>query len=251
MKIKFKTKREIEIMRAANVEVANLLQELARIVKPGISTKQLDEYAEEYIHKVGGISTFKHMARFPACICTSVNNEVVHGIPSSDKILEEGDLVSIDAGLQLNGYCGDATLTVAVGEITEEKKKLIEVTKTALLLGIEQCLPGNRMGDIGNAIQTYVESNGFSIVREYIGHGIGTFMHEPPEVPSFGKKGTGIELKRGMVIAVEPIVNIGDYRVNILPDGWTVVTADGSTSAQFEHTVAITNEGPKILTLPS
>jgi methionyl aminopeptidase len=250
MKIKLKTNREIELMRAANREVANLLQELGRIARPGVTTGQLDQYAEEYIHKVGGIPTFKAMARFPACICTSVNNEVVHGIPSNDRVLEDGDIISIDAGLQLKGYCGDSTITVAVGEISEEKKRLIEVTRTALELGIEQCVVGNRIGDIGNAMQTYVESKGYSIVREFIGHGIGKFMHEPPEVPSFGKKGTGIELKRGMVIAVEPIVNLGDHRVNILQDGWTVVTVDGSVSAQFEHTVAITNEGPQILSLP-
>ncbi|HHV71425.1 MAG TPA: type I methionyl aminopeptidase [Clostridia bacterium] len=250
LKIRLKTDREIKLMREVNREVGKLLQELAKLVRPGITTKDLDEFAEEYIRKLGAIPTFKEMAKFPGCICTSVNNQVVHGIPSPTQVLKEGDIVSIDAGMQLNGYCGDSTITVGVGEISEEKKRLLEVTKQALALGIEQCVVGNRIGDIGYAMQTYVESQGYSIVREFIGHGIGKFMHEPPEVPSFGKKGTGLELKRGLVIAVEPIVNMGDYKVNILRDGWTVVTADGSLSAQFEHTVAITNEGPQILSLP-
>ncbi len=244
--IKLKTREEIEMMRISNRLVAELLGELRSLVKPGISTGELDAIAEEFILKKGAVPTFKGYAGFPACICTSVNDQVVHGIPGK-RVLKNGDIISIDAGLRFNGYCGDATITVPVGSVSEEAARLIDVTAKALEIGIAQAVPGNRVGDISHAIQVYVENQGCSVVRDFVGHGIGKDMHEDPPVPHFGSPHTGPVLCEGMVITIEPMVNLGRYRLKILEDGWTAVTADGSLSAQFEHTVAITENGPDIL----
>lgn len=244
--IHLKTKEEIELMRSANRLVARLHEKLREMVKPGITTAELDAAAEEFIIKNGAIPSFKGYMGYPACICTSVNNEVVHAFPSSRK-LQEGDIISIDAGVKLNGYCGDATITVPVGNISSEAARLIEVTAKALEIGIAKAFPGNRIGDISNAVQSFVEGQGYSVVRDFVGHGIGKEMHEEPQVPHFGRAGTGPLLQEGMVLAIEPMVNAGTYKLKILSDGWTAVTADGSLSAQFEHTVAITSNGPDVL----
>lgn len=244
--IHLKSKEEIELMRKSNRLVAKLLDRLRKMVRPGITTAELDRAAEEFILKSGGIPTFKGYAGYPACICTSVNNEVVHSIPCN-RILQEGDIISIDAGIKLNGFCGDSTVTVPVGNISKEAQKLIKVTAKALDIGIAAAVPGNRIGDIGHAIQTYVEGQGFSIVRDFVGHGIGREMHEEPQVPHFGRPGTGSLLKEGMVIAIEPMVNAGTHKLKVLEDGWTAVTIDEQWSAQFEHSVAITAQGPDVL----
>ncbi len=244
--IHLKTEEEIELMRKSNRMVARLLEKLKKMVKPGVTTAELDAAAEEFIIKSGGIPTFKGYAGYPACICTSVNEEVVHSIPGN-RILREGDIISIDAGIKLNGYCGDSTITVPVGNVSKDTEKLIRVTAKALEIGIEAAIPGNRLGDIGHAIQTFVEGQGFSIVRDFVGHGIGKEMHEEPQVPHFGRAGTGMVLKEGMILAIEPMVNAGTHKLKILKDGWTAVTVDGKWSAQFEHSVAITANGPDIL----
>ena len=244
--VHIKTKDEIELMRKSNRLVAKMLDKLGKMVKPGLTTAELDSAAEQYILKNGAIPTFKGYAGYPACICASVNDEVVHSIPGK-RVLKDGDIISIDAGVKLNGFCGDATITVPVGQISKEAAKLIKVTSRALELGIAKAIPGNRIGDISNAIQTFVESQGFSIVRDFVGHGIGRDMHEEPQVPHFGRPGTGPVLQEGMVIAIEPMVNAGAYKLRILDDGWTAVTADGMLSAQFEHTVAITSKDPDVL----
>ncbi len=244
--IQRKNKAEIELMRESNRLVAKLLKKLEKMAKPGVTTRELDAFAEEFIIKNGATPTFKGYAGYPACICTSVNNEVVHGIPG-DRALRNGDIISIDAGLKLNDYCGDATITVPVGPISAEAARLIKVTAKALELGIAKAVPGNRVGDISHAIQSFVEGQGYSIVRDFVGHGIGREMHEEPQVPHFGSPGTGPILREGMVIAIEPMVNTGGYQLKILDDGWTAVTVDGSLSAQFEHSVAITANGPDVL----
>lgn len=244
--VHLKSKEEIELMRKSNRMVAKLLEKLRKMVEPGITTAQLDAAAEEFIIKNGGIPTFKGYAGYPACICTSVNEEVVHSIPGS-RVLNDGDIVSIDAGIKLNGFCGDATITVPVGNISKEAERLMKVTAKALDIGIAAAVPGNKIGDIGHAIQTFVEGQGFSIVRDFVGHGIGRDMHEEPQVPHFGRPGSGPLLKEGMVIAIEPMVNAGTWKLRVLEDGWTAVTTDGKWSAQFEHSVAITSKGPDIL----
>lgn len=244
--IHLKTKEEIELLRKSNRLVAKLLDRLRKMVRPGITTAELDRAAEEFILKNGGIPTFKGYAGYPACICTSVNNEVVHSIPGN-RVLLEGDIISIDAGIKLNGFCGDSTITVPVGNISKEAQKLIRVTAKALEVGIAAAVPGKRIGDIGHAIQTYVEGQGFSIVRDFVGHGIGREMHEEPQVPHFGRPATGPLIQEGMVIAIEPMVNAGTHRLRVLADGWTAVTTDDKWSAQFEHSVAITAKGPDVL----
>ncbi|MDT3700473.1 MAG: type I methionyl aminopeptidase [Thermincola sp.] len=244
--IQIKSKEEIELMRQSNQIVARLLQKLSQMVAPGITTAQLDEFAEKFIRQHGAIPTFKGYAGYPACICTSVNNQVVHAIPGP-QVLKNGDIISIDAGAKLNGFCGDATITVGVGTISKEARRLIDITAKALEIGISQATPGNRIGDIGYAVQHYVEGQGCSVVRDFVGHGIGREMHEDPQVPHFGRPGTGPILREGMVIAIEPMINAGGYKLKILPDGWTAVTVDGSLSAQFEHSVAITANGPDVL----
>ncbi|MBE6057257.1 type I methionyl aminopeptidase [Clostridium sporogenes] len=247
--ITIKTDSEIEYMVKAGRVVAEALDTLEKHVKPGISTGELDRIAEEIILVRNAKPSFKGYYGFPASICASVNNEVVHGIPNKDRILNEGDIISIDCGAVLNGYQGDAARTFPVGNVSEEAVKLIEVTKNSFFKGIEKAKVGNRLTDISAAIQEYVESYGFSIVRDYVGHGIGKNMHEDPEVPNFGRPGRGPKLSKGMCLAIEPMVNIGDFNVKVEPNKWTVVTVDGSLSAHYENTVAILNDGPKITTL--
>lgn len=248
----YKTDREIEVMREAGRIVGEVLDLLGRHIAPGVTTAELDGIAEEYIRSRGAEPAFKGYRvggnTFPASICTSIEDVVVHGIPSDRKLLE-GEIISIDVGTLKDGYYGDGARTFAVGEIDESRQKLLDVTKQALQAGIDKAVSGNRLGDISSAVQQVVEQNGFSVVRDMVGHGIGRRMHEDPQVHNFGVAGTGPVLKKGLVIAIEPMVNIGGYKINFKPDGWTTVTADGSPSAHFEHTVAITDNGPDILTL--
>ncbi len=239
---------EIEYMRHAGKLVGETLARLEEIVKPGITTAELDKIAEEFILKHNAKPSFKGYNGFPASICASVNNEVVHGIPGS-RVLQEGDIISVDCGAILNGYQGDAARTIPVGKVSSEAEKLIEVTRESFFKGVEYAKVGNKLSDISSAIQTYVENFHFSIVRDFVGHGIGKDMHEDPEVPNFGRPGRGPKLRQGMVLAIEPMVNIGQYEVDVQSNGWTVVTRDGSLSAHYENTVAILNNGPEILTL--
>lgn len=244
-----KNKQQIEYMRLAGKVVGETLAKIEETVKPGITTMELDRIAEEYILKCGGKPSFKGYYDFPASICTSVNNEVVHGIPSDKVVLEEGDIISIDCGAILNGYHGDAARTLPVGKISEEAQKLIDVTKESFFKGAEKAIVGNRLTDISFEVQQYVEQRGYSVVRDYVGHGIGRDMHEDPEVPNFGRPGRGIKLTEGMVLAIEPMVNIGNYHVDVEENQWTVVTRDNSLSAHYENTVAILENGFEILTL--
>ncbi len=246
--IVLKSRREIELMREAGRIVALTLATLVDRVKEGITAAQLEEWAEEVIRKNGAIPSFKGYRGYPASICVSINEEVVHGIPDRRRILKEGDIVSIDVGVIYKGYHGDAAVTVGVGQITEEARKLIEVAKGALESAISAARAGNRLGDISWAIQSYVESNGFNVVREYTGHGIGRNMHEDPQVPNVGVPGKGVFLRPGMTLALEPMVVAGSWEVEVLPDGWTVVTKDRSLAAHFEHTIAITDGEAEILT---
>jgi len=246
--IVLKSPREIELMREAGKIVALTLAVLAEKAKEGVSTAQLEEWAEEVISKNKAIPSFKGYRGYPASICVSVNEEVVHGIPSPKRILKEGDVVSIDVGAIYKGYHGDAAITIGIGRITEEAKKLIEVTKGALEAAISAAKAGNRLGDISWAIQSYAEKHGFNVVREYTGHGIGRYMHEEPQVPNVGTPGKGILLKPGMTLALEPMLVAGSWEVEVLPDGWTVVTKDKSLAAHFEHTIAITDGDAEILT---
>jgi len=244
-----KSKQELKLMREAGRIVALVLEELGDAVKPGVTTGKLDQIAEDVITKAGAKPAFKGYNGFPASICTSVNEEVVHGIPGLRK-LRSGDIISIDVGAVKNGYYGDAAVTLPVGKVDREIIKLIEVTREALMRGIEHAVVGNRLSDISHAIQSHVEKNSFSVVREYVGHGIGRNMHEEPRVPNFGSPGHGPRLAPGMVLAIEPMVNMGTHMVYTKEDGWTVVTQDSKYSAHFEHTVAVTEDGPQILTLP-
>ena len=245
--IKLKSAREIEMMREAGKIVGEVLAEMGRAVKEGITTAMLDKIAEKIIRRYGAEPAFLGYHNFPASICASVNNEVVHGIPGLRK-LKEGDIISIDVGTRLNGYYGDAAATFPVGNISPKAQKLIDVTRMSLQKGIEKVLEGNRLSDISHAVQVFVEKNHFSVVRTYVGHGIGDEMHEEPQVPNFGLPGRGPKLERGIVLAIEPMVNIGGWQVKVLDDQWTVVTADGSLSAHFEHTIALGEDGPEILT---
>jgi methionyl aminopeptidase len=245
--IQLKSPREIEKMRDAGRMVAEVLDLISDNIRPGITTKALDKLAADYFRKNGARPAFLGYQGFPANICVSIDDEVVHGIPSTRKLVD-GQIVSVDVGSIVDGYYGDGARTFAVGEPSEQDAKLLEVTHEALLKGIECCRTGNRLGDLSAAIQNYVESHGFSVVRDLVGHGIGRKMHEEPQVPNYGESGTGIEFKEGLVLAIEPMINRGKYEIRILPDGWTIVTADGSNSAHFEHTVAITSNGPEILT---
>ncbi len=243
-----KSENEIALMREAGRVVAVVLMELSQKVKPGISTAKLDAWAEEIILKHNAIPTFKGYNGFPASITTSINDELVHGIPSSNVILKEGDIISLDCGATLKGWVGDAAVTVPVGEISDEAKKLLEITEKALYVGIEQAKVGNRSGDISAAIQAFVEKHNYGVVRNYTGHGVGRNMHEDPQVPNYGKKRRGVPLKKGMTIALEPMVNLGSPRTKVLDDNWTVVSEDGKLTAHFEHSIAITNSDPLILT---
>lgn len=242
-----KSPREIDCMRAAGRLTALTIAELRRAIRPGVTTGELDALAEDFITRHGGIPAFKGYQGFPGSICASINEEVVHGIPGVRQV-KSGDIISIDIGAIVDGYVGDAAFTAPVGDVSLEALELLRVTEEALYQGIAQAHPGRRLSDISHAIQVHVESAGLAVVRDYVGHGIGTKMHEEPPVPNYGPPGRGPRLQVGMVLAIEPMVNRGTYEVRLLDNGWTVVTADGSLSAHFEHTVAITEAGPEILT---
>lgn len=237
---------EIEQARASNLIVAEVLSKLREKVKPGVRTRELDKFAEEITEKRGAKPAFKGYRGYPHSLCTSINEVVVHGMPS-ERILVEGDIIGLDFGVYYRGFFGDAAITLPVGKVAQKASRLIQVTEQSLYTGIAQVKDGNRLGDISAAVQAKVEAAGFSIVRDFVGHGVGKSLHEDPQIPNFGKKGRGIELKSGMILAIEPMVNEGNYKVKILPDGWTVITEDGSLSAHFEHSVAITDNGPDIL----
>jgi len=244
--IVLKLPEEIEKIRASNHIVAEILSTLKEKVRPGITTGELDVCSEELVRKRGAIPAFKGYMGYPNSLCISVNSEVVHGIPS-DRVLEAGDIVSLDFGVYYNGYYGDAAITVPVGAVSEEAARLIRVTERGLYDGIKEAKAGNRLGDISAAVQLCVEGAGYAVVRDFVGHGIGKKLHEEPQIPNYGVKGRGIELKAGMVLAIEPMVNEGTYRVKVTDNGWTVVTEDGKLSAHFEHSIAITKDGPDIL----
>jgi methionyl aminopeptidase len=241
-----KSSSEIKKMRESSSIVACVLKGLRELITPGVTTLKLNEFAEVLTMKKGAKPAFKGYSGYPFALCTSVNSEVVHGFPS-DRVLEEGDIVSIDFGVYYNGYYGDSAITVPVGSVSDKAARLIKVTEEALYKGIKATKEGNRLGDVSFAVQNYVENQGFSVVRDYVGHGIGKSLHEDPPVPNYGIQGRGIELKPGIVLAIEPMVNEGTYKINVKSDGWTVATADGKLSAHFEHTVAITENGPEIL----
>jgi methionyl aminopeptidase len=243
-----KRPEEIEKIRKSNIIVSEILRELKEKTRPGITTLELNRCSEELAKKKGAKPAFKGYRGYPFALCTSVNSEVVHGMPSS-RALKAGDIVSLDFGAYYQGYYGDAAMTVPVGDVTEEARLLLQTTESSLYDGIQQARAGNRLGDISAAVQRRVEAAGFSVVRDFVGHGIGKNLHEEPQVPNYGVSGRGVELKSGMVLAIEPMVNAGTYKVRVLSDGWTVVTEDGQLSAHFEHTVAITSEGPVILSL--
>jgi methionyl aminopeptidase len=247
VRIKIKSADEIRLMRETNQVVAEILDVLEDAVAPGVSTWELNEIAAREIDRRQVTSAFLGYYDYPAVLCTSVNEVVVHGIPRKDVVLKEGDIIGIDFGVFKHGYCGDSARTVAVGAVSPERQQLIDVTRQALDLAIEQCTPGNRLGDIGATIENHVRKFGYSVVRQFVGHGIGTQMHEDPPVPNHGRAGTGKRLKRGLVIAIEPMVNAGTHEVEVLEDKWTAVTKDRSLSAHFEHTVAITDDGPSVL----
>lgn len=249
MAVTIKSKHEIQLMREAGKRLEDVHNQLAEIIKPGISTYEIDQFGEKAIRAYGCIPNFLNYNGYPASICVSVNDEVVHGIPSKKRILQEGDIVSLDAGLIYEGYHSDAARTYGVGEISEEAKKLIQVTKEIFFKGICLAKPGNHLFDISEAIQEHVERNGFSIVRDLVGHGIGTHLHEDPQIPNFKERRRGMKLRPGMTLAIEPMVNAGTFEVEWLDDDWTVVTADGSLAAHYENTIAITEEGYEILTL--
>jgi methionyl aminopeptidase len=247
--IVLKTEHEIEYMRAAGRIVGQTLAVMKKTISPGITTQELDHIAEQFIRRAGAVPAFKGYCGFPASICSSINEQVVHGIPGSRQ-LKSGDIVSIDIGVKLNRYYGDAAITVPVGEVDEEILKLLSVTEQALNKGIEQAIKGNRLSDISHAVQLHAESFGYGVVRDYVGHGIGQRMHEDPQIPNYGPPGRGPLLKSGMTLAIEPMINCGTPDVEVLADDWTVVTVDRKISAHFEHTVAITEGEPEILTLP-
>jgi methionyl aminopeptidase len=230
------------------VVTSTVLTSLMKAVRPGMATSDLDRMAEEGIRAAGGVPTFKGYNGFPGSICASVNEEVVHGIPGS-RVLHEGDLLSIDIGTTLDGYVSDSAVTVPVGEISADAQRLLDVTQECLTIGIAQMQPGKRVGDIGAAVQAHAESSGYGVVRELVGHGVGRAMHEEPQVPNYGEAGTGMELRPGLVLAIEPMITQGGPRIRILGDGWTVVTQDGKLAAHFEHTIAVTEDGPKVLTM--
>ena len=242
-----KSERELIYMRDAGRIVAQTHRELKNALRIDMTTKELEQIADDYIRSQGAIASFKGYSGYPASICTSVNDVVVHGIPN-DEALVEGDIVSLDIGAVLNGYNGDAAQTLPVGEISELAQRLLQVTEESLYKGIEQAVVGNRLFDISHAVQAHVEANGFSVVRDFCGHGIGRAMHESPNIPNYGRPGHGPRLKAGYCLAIEPMVNVGTYEVTVLEDDWTTVTDDGELSAHFEHSVAVTDEGPIILT---
>ncbi len=237
--IYFKTAEEIELMRESNLLVSRTLAEMAKVIRPGISTGELDEIAEAFIRDNNAVPGFKGYQGYPATLCTSVNSQVVHGIPSRAIILKEGDVISIDCGVIKNGYYGDTAYSFEVGEVLPEVKQLLKVTKECLYKGIEKAVEGQRIGDIGYAVQSHAENNGYSVVRELVGHGLGRKMHEEPEVPNYGRRGTGVKLKKGMVICIEPMINMGKRQISQGADGWTISTADNKPSAHFELAIAV------------
>ena len=246
MAVTIKSKKEIELMREAGKMLEEVHNKLADFIKPGISTLEIDQFGEKAIRDLGCVPNFLNYNGYPASICVSVNDEVVHGIPRKDRILQDGDIVSLDAGLIHEGYHSDAARTHAVGNISEEAKRLIEVTKQSFFEGIKRAVPGNHLFDISEAIQKYVESNGYSVVRDLVGHGIGTHLHEDPQIPNFKQRRKGMKLRPGMTLAIEPMVNEGSYDVVWLDDDWTVVTEDGSLAAHYENTIVITEDGCEI-----
>lgn len=248
--IVLKTGRELKVMREACRISAEALKLAGNAVEPGVTTAELDKIAEKYILSQGAVPNFKNYNGYPATACISINNEVIHGIPSNKRVIKAGDIVSIDLGAKFEGYHGDNAATFACGDISEEAKRLMDTTRESLYEGIAAAVSGGRLGDIGAAIQQYVEQRGYSVVRQFVGHGIGTQLHEAPEVPNFGTHGRGIRLMPGMTLAIEPMINMGGYDVKVMPDGWTVLTKDGSLSAHFEHTIVITPDGPQIMTKP-
>src|ERR1051325_3712970 len=243
-----KYQKESDKMRASRQLVGRVLQALRAMVEPGVTTLEVDRVAEKMIRDAGAVPTFKGYNGFPFSICASVNEQVVHGFPSQYQ-LKEGDIFSIDVGATLDGFVGDTATTVAVGKVSEDRLRLMRITEECLQLAIEQCRPGNHLGDIGFAVQSHAEAQGYSIVRDYVGHGIGRRMHEDPQIPNYGKPGKGPKIRTGYVFAVEPMINIGSHHTKTLKDGWTVVTLDGKPSAHVEHTIAVTEEGPEVLTL--
>lgn len=252
MKIFLKTEDEIELMRKANQLVGSTLAELGKHIRPGVTTLQLDKIAEEFILDHGAIPTFKNFPNpygepFPASICTSVNDVVVHGVPNDEVVLKDGDIISIDCGTLLDGFNGDSAYTFCVGEVSPEVKQLLKTTKESLYIGIEQAVAGKHIGDIGAAVQQHCEAQGYGIVRELTGHGIGREMHEPPQIPNYGRRGNGVMLKVGMCIAIEPMVTLGDRQIWMLPDKWSIVTRDRKPAAHFEHTIAIRRGKAEIL----
>ena len=251
MKVFLKTEDEIELMRRANQLVGKTLGELAKHIKPGVTTLQLDKIAEEFIRDHGAIPTFKGFPNpyggpFPASICTSVNDAVVHGVPDNTE-LRDGDIISVDCGTLLDGFNGDSAYTFCVGEVSEEVKKLLKTTKESLYLGIEAAVAGNHLGDIGYAVQSHCEAEGYGIVRELTGHGIGREMHEAPQIPNYGRRGNGMMLKASMCIAIEPMITMGDRNIGLMPDRWTIKTRDGKPAAHFEHTIAVRRGKSEIL----
>ncbi len=245
--IVLKSEWEIEKIRKSCAIVMEILMEIKRHVKPGVSASELEELTESLLKKKNATPAFKGYKGYPYCLCTSLNNEVVHGMPLKEKILKEGDVLSIDFGVFYDGYYGDAAITVPVGRVSSDSQRLIQVTEESLFKGIENAKVGGRIGDISSAIQEHVEKNGFSVVRDFVGHGIGRELHEDPQIPNFGKRGTGVEIVAGMVLAIEPMTNAGSYEVKILDDGWTVVTKDNSISAHFEHCIAVTEKNAILL----
>jgi methionyl aminopeptidase len=246
--ILLKSPRELEHMRAAGWILAEVKERLKALVRPGASTKDIDEDIESFIVGKGAVPAFKGYRGYPATVCASINNEVVHGIPSARRKLKDGDIIGLDLGCIVEGYYGDCAITLPVGPVPERVQELLDVTRESLDKAIVQCRVGNRIGDISHAVQTHCESHGFGVVRAFVGHGIGRALHEEPQVPNFGEAGRGPALKAGMVLAIEPMVTMGSYEVQVLEDGWTAVTVDGSLAAHFEDTIAITEDGPEVLT---
>ncbi len=248
MPIVLKTTRELALMREACRISAGALEVAGKAIEPGITTAEIDKVAYDYIKSQGAEPNFLNYNGFPATACISINDEVIHGIPSKKRVIKAGDIVSLDLGAKINGYHGDNAATFACGDISVEAQTLIDATRESLYEGIKAAVCGNRIGDIGNAVQRYVEARGYSVVREFVGHGVGASLHESPEVPNYGTQGRGIRLIPGMTLAIEPMINQGSEHINVMPDGWTVKTSDGKLSAHFEHTVAITADGPVIMT---
>ena len=246
--IELKSPREIALMRRGGHILADVVDRLREVVKPGISTLEIDEDVEAFIRSRGALPAFKGYRGFPATVCISINEEVVHGIPSAHRRVKEGDIVGLDLGCIVEGYYADCAFTLAIGDVPPKVQQLLDVTRDSLDVAVAECRPGRRLSDVSHAVQAHVESHGFSVVRAFVGHGIGRALHEDPQIPNFGDPGRGPQLRAGMVLAIEPMVTMGSYDVKVLDDGWTAVTRDGSLAAHFEHTIAITEAGPEVLT---